>query len=134
MLNPSTADATQDDPTIRRCVGFAKAWGFTALSVRNLFPWRATDPTELLQAESPTGGERGNAEILAATTSELIVVAWGAAVIPCHRDAQVLQLLKGAPLFCLGTTKDGHPRHPLSVKADTQPQPFTPKLLTTVRP
>lgn len=91
MLNPSTADGTQDDPTIRRCIGFAKSWGYNGLSVRNLFAWRATDPKELFNAETVTGGQRGDSELLAACTSDLLVLAWGAKV-PFGRDKQVLEM------------------------------------------
>ena len=124
MLNPSTADHRQDDPTIRRCIGFAKAWGFNALSVRNLFPWRATDPRELFKAEAPVGGSRGDAELLAAMASDMIVCAWGGKV-PFGRDRDALDLLSGCKLFCLGKTKGGHPRHPLYVRGDAQPTLFS---------
>src|SRR5438045_3510538 len=60
MLNPSTADARTDDPTIRRCMGFARSWGFSTLDVRNLFAWRATEPTELLRTDDPIGGRCGD--------------------------------------------------------------------------
>lgn len=133
MLNPSTADALQDDPTIRRCIAFARGWGYDTLSVRNLFPWRATDPKELVEAERTADifgggyGGRGEQELLAACTADMLVVAWGAGV-PFGRDAAVLRLFKrhfsGKPLYCLGTTKNGHPRHPLYVKGDVQPQLF----------
>lgn len=124
MLNPSTADGTQDDPTIRRCIGFAKAWGYDTLSVRNLFPWRATDPRELFKAESVTGGIRGEQELMSAATADLLVVAWGAHV-PFSRDTFALKLFGSKPIHCLGTTKHGHPRHPLYVKADTLPSLFS---------
>lgn len=127
MLNPSTADSTQDDPTIRRCIGFAKGWGFDTLSVRNLFPWRATNPKELLNAPDVTGGSRGDSELLAACTANMLVAAWGA-VAPFSRDMEALSLFRehfpGVPIYCLGKTKGGKPRHPLYVKADTQPQLF----------
>ncbi len=127
MLNPSTADGSQDDPTIRRCIRFAKDWGYGQLSVRNLFPWRATDPKELFHATTVTGGHRGDQELITACTCDLVVCAWGAGV-PFKRDAECLDLFKksfpGVPLYCLGTTKHGHPRHPLYVKADTQPVQF----------
>ncbi len=127
MLNPSTADGTQDDPTIRRCIGFAQRWGYNALSVRNLFPWRATDPRELFTAEAVTGGERGDSELLTSCTADLLIAAWGASV-PFGRDKSALELFRthfsGVPIYCLGTTKHGCPRHPLYVKGDTQPQMF----------
>lgn len=125
MLNPSVADGLQDDPTIRRCINFAFGWGFDVLSVRNLFPWRATDPRELFKAETVTGGARGDSELLAACTADMLVVAWGANV-PFDRDKRALAIFQdhfpAVPLYCLGTTKHGHPRHPLYVRADTEPR------------
>lgn len=124
MLNPSTADGTQDDPTIRRCIGFAKAWGYDTLSVRNLFPWRATDPRELFYADTVTGGDRGDSELLAACTADLVVLAWGADV-PFNRDGQALELFTrwfpARSLHCLALTKHGNPRHPLYVNGDATP-------------
>lgn len=123
MLNPSTADGTQDDPTIRRCIRFARDWGYTTLSVRNLFPWRATDPSELFHAETVTGGARGDSEVLTACTADLLVAAWGANV-PFGRDKEILKIwatyYAGVDVYCLGKTKQGCPRHPLYVKAETQ--------------
>src|ERR1700721_1892011 len=69
MLNPSVADGIVDDPTIRRCIGFTRSWGYSVLSVRNLFPFRATEPRSLLTATEPTGGERGDVELMAAKTA-----------------------------------------------------------------
>lgn len=127
MLNPSTADDSVDDPTIRRCMGFARSWGYDTLDVRNLFALRATDPKELLAATEPTGGYRGYEALLSAGHAELVVVAWGAKV-PFGRDQVALNTLRGAfpdkPLHCLGTTMGGHPRHPLYVRAATLPQIF----------
>jgi hypothetical protein len=115
MLNPSTADALMDDPTIRRCMGFARRWGFSAVSVRNLFAFRATKPKDLLTALDPTGGGRGDMELRTAGTADMTVVAWGAHV-PLNRDHQALRMIDGM-LHCLGKTKHGHPRHPLYVRA-----------------
>lgn len=127
MLNPSTADGTQDDPTIRRCIGFAQAWGYDTLTVRNLFPWRATDPKELFNATTVTGGERGDVELLTAMTADLVVAAWGASV-PFNRDVEALDLLTSTfpckQIHCLELTKHGKPRHPLYVRADKRPQLF----------
>jgi len=125
MLNPSKADGTQDDPTIRRCIGFAKSWGYDTLSVRNLFPYRSTDPQGLKDATCDiTGGERGRLELLSALTANLVVLAWGSWV-PLGRDAYFLDLAKSSfpdkPLYCLRKSSTGKPWHPLYVKADTQP-------------
>ena len=119
MLNPSTADADTDDPTIRRCMSFAQQWGFSTLSVRNLFAYRATHPKDLLRVSEPIGGMRANHEILAGLTAQTTVVAWGA-YEPLERDVEVLSLIKSnfpkKLLMCLGITKNGRPRHPLYVK------------------
>lgn len=127
MLNPSTADGEQDDPTIRRCIGFARSWGYDTLSVRNLFPWRATDPRELFKAETVTGGHRGDTELLAAATADMLVAAWGSSV-PFGRDKQALEMFSehfaAVPIYCLGKTKNGNPRHPLYVRADAKPVSF----------
>lgn len=127
MLNPSTADAMRDDPTIRRCIGFAKSWGYDTLSVRNLFAYRATDPKELLGGQGVTGGSRGNGELLVACTADLLVAAWGADV-PFCRDREALDMFSDQfpdkQVYCLGTTKQGKPRHPLYVKASAVPIPF----------
>ena len=115
MLNPSTADARRDDPTIRRCMGFARLWGYSVLEVRNLFAWRATDPRELLTAPDPTGGPRGDRELQAVAKADLVIAAWGARV-PFARDREALALLGGCDLKCLGRTRNGQPRHPLYVR------------------
>lgn len=132
MLNPSTADAFQDDPTIRRCIGFARAWGFDRLEVRNLFSLRATNPDELYAAPDPVGGEEADAAILFASMAERVVFAWGTHGTFQNRDKHVIAKVEVArrsrePAMCLGLTKDGHPRHPLYVRADFPPIPFIGK-------
>lgn len=115
MLNPSTADAEIDDPTIRRCMAFAKRERAGGIVVVNLFGLRATDPSELERVEDPFG--RANIEALGAVlvSQWKVVCAWGAhreAIVPGH----VLRKRAkdcAARLWCLGKTKDGHPRHPL---------------------
>jgi len=118
MLNPSTADATMDDPTIRRCMGFARDWGYSTLSIRNLFAYRATDPKALAQAVDPIGHPRNDGELLAGLTAHTVVVAWGGHVYH-NRDQDVLRLFAlhrpDKPLYCLGWTKQGSPRHPLYI-------------------
>lgn len=129
MLNPSTADAEIDDPTIRRCIGFAQAWGYGELRVYNLFALRATDPGELLTSDAPVGPD--NAKFIEkARACDRIVCAWGATTLPkphAHRGLIVTDLLMGEDsrdLYCLGYTKDGSPRHPLYVASDMVPVLF----------
>lgn len=131
MLNPSTADAHEDDPTIRRCVAFARSWGYSTLSVVNLFAFRATDPEKLLNAGEPVGPDNDAWIRSEARRSELIVAAWGTHGYHQGRDEAVLALLReaGKPVYCLGTTRSGQPRHPLYL-----PGVALPELLENVRP
>jgi hypothetical protein len=121
MLNPSTADALVDDPTIRRCIAFAEAWGYGGLIVVNLFALRATDPRELLTAVDPVGHENDWHIADAVEQTDLVVAAWGASIPRQHgkRPAAVRELLGDA--HHLGLTAAGHPRHPLYLRADTRP-------------
>lgn len=116
-LNPSTADETADDPTIRRCIGFAKRWGYGGLVMLNLFAFRATDPRVMRSATDPVGPD--NDWHLTHVKAETIVAAWGAGGLYRGRDHEVWHLL-GGRLSALGFTKDGHPRHPLYVRGDTE--------------
>lgn len=132
MLNPSTADATQDDPTIRRCLGFARSAGFSGIAVLNLYAMRATDPRELRHAIDPVGPENDatlrSAFAWAAERKSPIVAAWGT-----HGDRErvrrVKELLGRNDVRHLGLTKDGAPRHPLYVPAD---QPLEPWAFATL--
>lgn len=121
MLNPSTADATLDDPTIRRCKSFARSWEFGALAVVNLFALRATDPAALQKAPDPVGPENDDAIHDAIVGSRVVVAAWGTKGSLFGRDSEVLGILDmaGRPPLCLGVTKQGHPKHPLYVPANT---------------
>jgi hypothetical protein len=118
MLNPSTADATQDDPTIRRCIRFAREWGFDRLKVVNLYALRATDPKQLWLADDPVGPENDHVLSLAFGSSALTIAAWGATA----RQTRVAEIMSWPmrPHLCLGLTKDGHPRHPLYLRADAK--------------
>ncbi len=118
MLNPSTADAETDDPTIRRCIGFARKWGFQELQVGNLFAWRATDPRELKQALDPVGPENDRHLMTMSGCADVVIAAWGARGNYRNRAAEVLDLLEGT-VYHLGLTKQGHPKHPLYLRADT---------------
>jgi len=130
MLNPSTASARKDDPTLRRCLGFARRWGFARLEVVNLFAWVASDPRDLKAATEPVG-PRNNAMIRArARAADRVVCAWGAHGGHLGRDTEVLALLRRvrAPLFHLGLTREGHPRHPLYRPLDAAVEPWQPRL------
>jgi hypothetical protein len=128
MLNPSTADAFQLDPTVRRCVGFARDWGADVLQVVNLFALRATDPRELYVPGADIGGGHLNdGELMAACLNDgifRVVGAWGAHGSLNNRAREVLAKLRrvGVQLHHLGLTKRSHPKHPLYLKATTEPQ------------
>lgn len=120
MLNPSTADESVDDPTIRRCIGFAKAWGCNALTVVNLYALRATDPEALRTHADPVGPENDATIAAAVAATDIIVCAWGAfnlSPLRVRRVWPLLNLSELRPPQCLGTTKDGHPKHPLYLPA-----------------
>lgn len=130
MLNPSTADADQDDPTIRRCSGFAKRWGYGAIIVHNLYAYRATDPQLLANLDDPIGPD--NHRYLASCHgTDGTVVAWGSDPAatgwwngyPYAWQQTVLQ--RPQPLLCLGVNANGSPKHPLYVPANRTPIPWT---------
>lgn len=125
MLNPSRADSLVDDPTIRRCIGFAHTWGFGGLEVVNLFAYRTTNPVELGRVADPVGGENNFYLISLQKRVEQIVLAWGNGGSLQGRDRTALTLLSEQSLYCLGLTQTGQPRHPLYLRRDTLPVPFT---------
>jgi len=126
MLNPSTADETQDDPTIRRCVGYAKAWGYGGLAVVNLFALRSTDPRMLVGHPDPVGPLNLFHVGEAARMAGIVVCAWGAQRFARDQADRTLTALRyeRPPLHCLRLTKDGHPSHPLYLPAALRPVPF----------
>lgn len=130
MLNPSTADGSVDDPTIRRCVGFAKAWGYDRLEVVNLFAYRATNPRDLLQLShvDPVGDEnqRHIEEALCGYPLGKIVCAWGSHGSHLEQGETVLGWLGYRPRYALGLTSSGQPRHPLYVPGNTPLIEFKP--------
>jgi len=129
MLNPSTADASEDDPTIRRCMSFARREGFGGIKVMNLFAYRATSPKEMLAVGyaacgADNGDHLGRLMVYARNNNLPVLAAWGAHGV--HGMAKWVQSLAEANrvrMVCLGKTSGGHPRHPLYVKGD---QPFEP--------
>lgn len=123
MLNPSTADASLDDPTIRRCIGFARAWGHGGIRVVNLYALRSTDPKALWCAPDPVGPDNDEYLRRAAASGGPLIAAWGANARP-DRVAAVLALPGLEALQALGVTKAGQPRHPLYLRGDAAPTPW----------
>jgi hypothetical protein len=122
MLNPSTADEVFDDATIRRCIGFAKRWGFSAIVVTNLFAYRATNPADPRDLVRDDGGLHVGVAIgryndtwirTSAAASEMIVLAWGDHGTLIGRDAEVKVTLGNRDLYCIRMTAGGNPAHPV---------------------
>jgi len=139
MLNPSTADECFDDPTIRKCVGFSKRWGFSSLIVTNLFAFRATDPKDLhalLKVDYPRAVGGGNDEAIAnaANESDMVVIAWGSNAekkpIP-SRVSEVMRMFLRPSI--IGLTKNGHPIHPCMATYTNEPMPYSPKAEVSVK-
>jgi hypothetical protein len=124
-LNPSTADATQDDPTIRRCREFTRAWGFASMVMCNIFAYRATDPRVMKAAADPIGPDNDRTLQWVARSAALVICAWGAHGTHLDRDQRVREILPPSKLHYLRLTKDGHPGHPLYLPAHLDPQPWT---------
>jgi len=117
MLNPSTADAAIDDPTIRRCSSFAKAWDCAGLVVANLYALRATNPSDLWKHADPVGQDNDMHLAALIREHETVVCAWGANARP-DRVAQVKAMFhRLSRPVCLGVTAAGAPRHPLYISA-----------------
>lgn len=120
-LNPSTADETEDDPTIRRCIGFAKAWGFGGIHMLNLFAFRATNPKELKKASDPIGSENNHYLKMYLDSGGLNIACWGTHGAFKDRGEAVIELLGRENLSCLDTIRYGYPKHPLYLKQDIKP-------------
>lgn len=118
-LNPSTADEARDDPTVRRCISYAKQWGYAALCMTNLFAYRATDPAVMLASASPVGPENDAHLIRCAELAGIVVAAWGCDGGHMDRAAKVCALLPD--LHYLWLTKGGHPGHPLYLPSRLRP-------------
>jgi hypothetical protein len=126
MLNPSTATEVQNDPTVERCERRARALGYGAFRVTNIFAYRATDPRVMRAVPDPVGPDNDAAILGSVGWADTIVCAWGNHGLHLDRGQRVEALLRkaGAPLFHLGLTGQGQPRHPLYVGYDQQPQPW----------
>lgn len=143
MLNPSTADETEDDATVRKCIAFSRSWSraskntsvlkpdlcwdFGGLVVVNLFAFRSTDPKALGATADPVGPRNDAVITAAAGRASLVVCAWGTHGTLQGRDAAVLSLLAPFNLHALHLTQGGHPGHPLYLLASTRPVPWSPR-------
>jgi hypothetical protein len=116
-LNPSTADEIQNDPTIRRCIDFAKSWGFGRIIMTNLFAIRGTDPKILKEVVDPIGMENDSYLVEMAQKTQLVIGAWGTLGTFMKRSAAVKALIPN--IKCLGVTQNHQPKHPLYLKKDT---------------
>lgn len=133
MLNPSTADAETDDPTIRRCIGYAKAWGCGRLIVTNLFAFRATYPDDMLSAPDPVGPDNARHVVEASERAwniyaeafnephGLVVCAWGNCGEYMDQDLTTLGWIDRFRPMALKVSKTGQPCHPLYLPAGLQP-------------
>lgn len=124
LLNPSTADAEQDDPTVRRCVGFAKDWGFGAVMMVNLFAFRATDPASVVlagQTMDVVGPKNFDTLNWVLHSAAKVIAAWGAAPWAQKRAREVLNHFVSIEFLCLRITKSGAPQHPLYLPKDLKP-------------
>ena len=129
MLNPSTADAMTSDPTLNACKRFARDWGYGKVQVCNLFALRSPYPKTLRGSSDPVGTENDEWIVRSAWDADMVVCAWGNHGRHLDRSTQVRKMLEGEghtrKLRHLGLTKLGQPRHPLRLRADTIPAPFS---------
>jgi hypothetical protein len=120
-LNPSVADETRLDPTLRRVREFSTAWGYNGFIMTNLFALVSTDPKRLYTEPDPIGADNDAYILHAVCESELVVASWGTLGRLKNRCTGVLEILSEVDLCCLKRTKDGYPSHPLYVASETQP-------------
>ncbi|MDX1736295.1 MAG: DUF1643 domain-containing protein [Halioglobus sp.] len=121
-LNPSTADETTDDPTLVRCMKFARDWGYGGVCMANLFAFRATDPAQMKAAADPVGRRNNFWLRKLAAEAWLVVAAWGNDGSFSERSAAVRRMLP--PLHCLQLNRSGEPAHPLYQPARARPVPL----------
>lgn len=122
-LNPSTADETNDDPTIRRCINFAQTWGYGALCMANLFAFRATNPKDMLSHPYPIGDCNDSYLLMLSELAGITVAAWGTKGSHLGRDKEIVRKL--GDMKCLRKTEKGFPGHPLYIPNDTKLIPFS---------
>lgn len=118
-LNPSTADETDDDPTLTRCIGYARSWGYGGVCMANLFAYRATEPSDMKAARDPVGPENDVWLARLASEAGIIIAAWGNHGTFIGRSNKVRKLLTN--MHCLKINMSGEPAHPLYQKSGLKP-------------
>lgn len=122
-LNPSTANETEDDPTLRRCINFSKSWGYGGVYMANLFAYRAMDPVVMKAAKNPIGNENDKWLKKLADQAHIVVAAWGNDGCFLNRSKNVRIMFPD--LYCIKNNKSGEPAHPLYLKANLKPHLIT---------
>ena len=121
-LNPSTADEINDDPTVRRCIQFAKDWGYGGLCMSNIFAYRATDPNDMKEVQEPVGPENDLWLKKLSKDAGIVVAAWGNHGLHLGRSSEVTSFIPN--LKYLKLNKSGEPCHPLYLRSDSLPTAF----------
>ena len=124
MLNPSTATEVQNDPTVERCERRARTLGFGGFQVVNIFAWRNTDPKKMRAAKDPIGPENDHTILESCQWGDQIIAAWGTHGAHLNRGSMVEKTLRKSnkPVFHLGISKGGHPKHPLYIAYSQKPE------------
>ncbi len=125
-LNPSTADEINNDATVTRCIRFAQSWDYGGLCMMNLFAFRATKPYVMKACLYPIGDDNDEHLIMVTDKAGVVVAAWGTHGNHKNRDKEVMAFIPN--MWCLGTTKGGHPRHPLYLRKDTKLTEFSKRI------
>ena len=121
-LNPSTADETKDDPTLTRCIKFAKYWGYGGLCMANLFAFRATEPSDMMTSSDPVGLENDSWLSKLSKDAGIVVAAWGNDGSHLCRSSAMKAMLPN--LHCIKMNKSGEPAHPLYLSSNLVPTPM----------
>ncbi len=121
-LNPSTADEFDDDPTLRRCINYAKSWNYGSVCMANLFAYRATQPKDMLTAPDPVGAENNKWLLELSQKAHLVVAAWGNSGRFQNRSGEIRQMIPN--LHFLKLNLSGEPAHPLYLKLNLRPRPL----------
>ncbi len=121
-LNPSTADEINNDPTIRRCIGYAKDWGYGGYIMGNIFSFRSTNPHVMKKAKNPVGPNNNMWLLKLHNEADLTIAAWGNHGKFLNRGKEVFKLIP--KIQCLRITKEGFPSHPLYLPKNLKPFPY----------